>query len=466
MTPTAAVITTDTFFKDTHKSCNLLDDYRPDITLCVPCEFLQSPLLVKTFIELKAYALSLEDNEKGEICFYLAKFLCSDPDRKHVTGALYNGVSFILVHAAYVSNDERNKLRQHEDIKFRITEPIALAGDRQEKLFLRFLLASDATFGFSEPKLAEEITRKYDIMQRLGAGVSAVVERLVEKANHNQQCVIKRFHYEFHYDSERANLEQLSEAKKRCNPAGFCVPNVLIEDDEHLALVMSPVCHPATDFNVPMTQKSLFALIDFVKWCAEEANLVHYDLRSDNIMYVQVYGSYKVCVVDWTHAYAVGKREYVGGTVSTAHPDILDHIQRQQPGHGKLASPIRVTPKHSLHSVVRHAYLSLFTSANSVLRQRLEFTERLSETYFAEVRAFWSKELSSGSWCDIITAIDKSDGGSTMYDALKAAFKPVFSGFPTFYRYVDVVPGSSVSGLFYRDFKELRCGLFLASFQQ
>ena len=460
----STTVTKDTYFKDTHISCSFLGDdrYRPDITLCAPCERLVSPLHVKAFIALTAYGSPLEDDAKGKMCTFLTQLLFRDGNRNKAYGVLYNGVAFVLAQAADLSGNEDGRPRRQNEIKISFTQPIVLAKDKNSdhQLFLRFLLASNCSLSYNNPKLASAVTDRYVIMQRLGVGESAVVERLVEKHNPDNECVVKRFYDQRDFVSECKILIKLSEVvNKHGYPTGFTFPQLLKTDSPHLALIMSPVCHPASKFNVPLTQKSLFALIDFVKWCAVKAQLVHYDLCSDNIMYVQAEdGSYEVCVVDWTHAYPVGALSRVSGSARTAHSEVVRGMHLSDAScvsrssifcHAscreislKNVGKITVTPKHALHSLVRLAYLMLFPSANMALTQKLGTSKifMCDSNVAAKIIDFWQNELARDPWCNITATIDKSDGGSSMYQELKDAFKPVFRAFSTIYGDVDVEP--------------------------
>lgn len=255
---------------DTHKSCLYLQRLKPDITLCVLCQFANYVSFVKSIIEIKAAGIALSTNVPdasiGQLCTYLANILLEDNLRVHILGALFDGISYLLMKATNNTPSVHETHRSATNIEFQLLNaPVLLTSD-QHNLFARFLLATDRDLGVQLYPLLPCCLDNHSVGRRLGSGVSAVVDVLID-SNQKEARLVKRFSVMKFFVDGSHNLQALSSASEKLPAQGCIFPKIVHTDEEHLSLVLTPVCRPSTDFEVPVTLHTTCALVYFVHWC-------------------------------------------------------------------------------------------------------------------------------------------------------------------------------------------------------
>ena len=413
---------TDRMFSDTHAKCKwLLNGLRVDITICEPCEEeVLSALQVLLMIEVKARHVDLDsDDVLGRLCSYGIAALQEDLDRHSVIVCGYNHKSFIVVETH--AKERRNQLTDFFFDRFCL---VPLTNAAAVQLLLQVLLAPVNQLGRAvNPLRAMLESRGYVVGSPLGRGVSGTVMRLRKE---EEGFALKRFRDADSYAAELENLRTLQSNIGSLPGSSAAFTKIVEQIDNHRALVLQPLCTPMRVHPSPITLSGVNQLVDLVQWCATHAKLVHYDLRPDNIMYTDN----RICVVDWAHAFPIATTPTdFGGTIRYGAPEVVTAFKNIE--HSLPGKSVDISAAHALHSVIRVAFSSLFSTAlrelNNMDDRRVD--GKIPVAYFDGVHAYWQKQLSGGLWKEAVNAADAED-----YAALKKCFKQIFSVAPISFR--------------------------------
>ena len=248
----------------------------------------------------------------------------------------------------------------------------------------RALSRSAADWGLEICRPAPDFGVVFD--EVLGAGATSRVflatYRQKPAANadsdEDEHVVCKVFRYPQVYQREKEMLEYL------CGKVNTCVK--VGESDTHMQLLLAPHAFPlrATDLKSRALATQLLQAVNELHY----ADVIHCDLRPENVLICEESRKLKVLLIDFGSAVHSKAGEFCGmytGTVRYASPEILRQLSTS--GHDN----VRISKTDDLQSLIRVFFMWINPGAIPLLNQ-------IRNDEYENVQKFWETHLSSPPW--------------------------------------------------------------------